>query len=189
MNDIHINVSQEIFDNLKNLIPEPTDDIVANLALAALQEWMDWLSGDSRPMSISELEIERIYKIYEKVLTKQFPSVDRLGKIFQMPMGRARYIIQSLAYRRGRFLFKRQLIEISEALGQLKEPPYVIVIDRGCQSIIDRSFNDLLAKKQIVSTVSGVMTVDGVRYEMGKNHCEALSNEIKRQLGTLSKTS
>ena len=188
MPQIQLDVPQATLDRLARVVNKPQEALPA-LALAALDEWVGWLSGDSRPMSMTELETGRILQLYTTVLPDQLPSVDNLGRLLGLPMGRARYIIQNLAYRQGRFLFERQLRDTLRALqaGEWAGETCTVLVDRGCQTIIDRTLADLLANKRISSTVAGVVVLDGVRYALGKGHHKALSEEIKRQLEALPK--
>jgi hypothetical protein len=188
MHQLQLNISQETLDRLAQVLDQPEDALPA-LALAALDEWVGWLSGDLRPMSITELETERILKLYDTVLPDQLPSVDNLGRLLGLPMGRARYIIQNMAYRRGRFLFQRQLRDTLRALhdGQWRDDTCTVLVDRGCQQIVDRTLADLLANRRISSTVAGVAVLDGVRYVLGAGHHRALLEEIQRQLDGLAR--
>jgi hypothetical protein len=189
MPDLLLNVPQDLLDRLEGTIPEKEKNTSA-LALAALEEWVDWLTGDSRPMSVSELETERIYRLYDRVLKRELPSVGGLGRLLNLPMGRARYIVQSLAYRRGRFLLERQVREILRGLeqGKWSNETCTVVVDRGCQALIDRIQSDLEANSKIKSTVTGVATLDGIRYKLGKNHHSELMSELKRQLDAMTQT-
>jgi len=189
MPDLLLDVPQNLLDRLERAIPK-NDETASALAIAALEEWVDWLTGDSRPMSISELETERVYRLYDEVLKGELPSVDSLGRLLDLPMGRARYIVQSLAYRRGRFLLERQVREILRALeqGKWSNETCTIVVDRGCQAIIDRIQSDLEANSKIKSTVTGVATLDGIRYKLGKNHHSELGSELKRQLDGMTQS-
>jgi hypothetical protein len=101
-------------------------------------------------------------------------------------MGRARYIVQSLEYRRGRFMQQRQIRAISHALedGQWSQDRKncVITIDRSSQTFIDRIIGDLHANSKIGSIVKGTATLDGVRYELGDGHHKQLTAKFKELL-------
>jgi hypothetical protein len=184
MTEIRLDIPQELMDQLTQFTP---GDTIPQLALAALQEWTAWLSGEFRPMSMSELETERIFVIYNSVLVDELPSVDNLGQRFGLPMGRARYILQSLAYRKGRFLYKRQIEAITHSLDQGQwsddRKTCTVTLDRGCAAIIDRVFNELLANRRISSVVKGVAMLDGIRYDLGSGH----QKELKSYFETLLK--
>jgi hypothetical protein len=57
--------------------------------------------GTLRPTSISELETHRAHKLYDHLFIEEVPSADHLGGLLLLPMGRARYLMQALAYRYG----------------------------------------------------------------------------------------
>lgn len=63
----------------------------------AFSEWMDWMSGLYRPISISQNNVDRIAKIYGSVVG-DVPTVNDLVDIFNLPIGRARYVISVLKY-------------------------------------------------------------------------------------------
>jgi hypothetical protein len=113
------------------------------------------------------------------------PSVNELGRRFGLPMGRARYIVQSLNYRHGGFLRQRQLDAILEALDNARITPNgetrTIVVDRTSAGIIDRAFNELLAGRRIASLVKGMPVAEGVRYDLGGNHYAVLREEMMQQ--------
>jgi hypothetical protein len=164
-------------------------DAMPQMAVAALREWAGWLSGASRTLSMSELETSRIFTLYNNILIDEMPSVNELGRRFGLPMGRARYIVQSLNYRHGGFLRQRQLDALIEALDNARSTPNgetrTIVVDRACAGIIDRAFNELLAGQRIASIVKGVTVVEGMRYDLGSNHYAALREEMQRQRNEL----
>lgn len=183
MPKIELEIPADIWDPLKKVIPE---NDIPKLAIAALQEWAKWLGGTSRPATIAELEIARIFDIYSDVLKDGSPSVDQLGKLFGMPMGRARYIIQSLEYRRRRFMQMRQFQAISRALekGQWSEDKKrcIVIIDRGSQTLLETVISDLKTNKVIESVVKGEVTLEGMRYDLGDGHHKKLTAKFKELL-------
>ncbi|NJN56941.1 MAG: hypothetical protein HC879_05295 [Leptolyngbyaceae cyanobacterium SL_5_9] len=63
MPTITIEVSDEHFNTLKTVFGK---DLTVGFANAAFQEWISWLDSSRRFMSITELETERIYAIYNQ---------------------------------------------------------------------------------------------------------------------------
>ena len=63
----------------------------------AFREWIDWITGQYRPISVSQNNIDRIAKIYGVVIGN-IPNVNELVEIFNLPIGRARYIVSILNY-------------------------------------------------------------------------------------------
>ena len=56
----------------------------------AFEEWVSWSDGSFRPMSISELETQRIFRIYDRLLVEDVPSAEHLGE--RLYWVRARWI-------------------------------------------------------------------------------------------------
>jgi hypothetical protein len=183
MPEITIQVPDEVWAQLQRA--DLPADAVPQVAVAALREWAGWLSGASRTLSMSELETSRIFTLYNDILIDEMPSVNELGRRFDLPMGRARYIVQSLNYRHGGFLRQRQLDTILEALDNARITPNgetrTIVVDRTSAGIIDRAFNELLAGRRIASLVKGMPVAEGVRYDLGGNHYAVLREEMMQQ--------
>ena len=79
--------------------------------------------------------------------------------------------------RHGRMLRERRAEHIRGALEAAEEDgqgrPYVI-IDPGCRDIFDRTTRDLRAQGKLRSGLEGEVVLEGVRYEMGEGHLEAL---------------
>jgi hypothetical protein len=186
MPSVTFDVPDGVWAELQRIAPP---DAIPQLAQAALREWAAWLSGAFRPMSMSELETERIFALYNSVLTDELPSVNDLGQRFGLPMGRARYIVQSLAYRHGRFVQERQIRAILAALDEGRwsddHSTVVIVVDRSSANVIDRTLSDLLADKRVASIVRSVATAQGQRYDLGSNHHKVLKEAFERQLRAL----
>ncbi len=102
-------------------------------------------------------------------------------------MGRARYIAQSLAYRHGDLVRKRQARAILSALdsGRWSEAGdnCVVIVDRNCQALMDRTISGLAAEGDLNSLVQGTSTVQGVRYDLGPGHHETLLATFQEYLG------
>lgn len=147
------------------------------LVAAAFEEWVRWMEGSFRPTSISELETSRAFELYDRLFLEEVPSADHLGGLLLLPMGRARYLMQALAYRHGRMLRERRTEHIRGALEAAEEDeqgrPFV-VIDAGCRDIFDRTARALRAEGKMKSGLEGEVVLEGVRYEMGEGHLEAL---------------
>ena len=86
---IEIEIPEDVWGRARGFVPE---DRIPDLIELALEEWVSWSDGSSRPMSISELETQRIFGIYDRLLVDEIPSADHLGELLGLPMGRARYI-------------------------------------------------------------------------------------------------
>jgi hypothetical protein len=62
---IEIDIPDELATRLKAVFPH--SDVVEKLAEIAIEEWVSWIEGSHRPMTISELETHRISAIYNIV--------------------------------------------------------------------------------------------------------------------------
>ncbi len=147
------------------------------LIAAAFEEWVRWMEGSFRPTSISEMETSRAYELYKRLFQEEMPSADHLGGLLLLPMGRARYLMQALAYRHGRMLTERRAAHIRNALEAAEADeqgrPFV-VIDPTCRDVFDRTIRALRVQNRIQSALEGEVILEGVRYEMGEGHLEAL---------------
>jgi hypothetical protein len=182
---ISVNIPEEVMERIPGAIPEES---VRDLIAAAFDEWVAWLDGSFRPMSISELEMRRVYELYDRILVDEAPSAERLGEVLELPMGRARYVMQNLAYRHGGMLRRRRARAISDALegAQWSEQhdSYVVMIDPSCRELMDRTIRSLAAQGDLESVVSGESTLEGIRYDMGLNHHEALTRAFRDGTGS-----
>lgn len=171
MREVTIRIPEKLFNRLTEYCPE---DLLSGFTNAALEEWVGWLDGSSRPMSISEIESQRIFSMYSNVLAEEIPSSDHVGQFFGLPLGRARYIMQVLNYRHGAFIRERQIRHIVNALrdGESSEDgeTYSVKVDKSVKKILDQTISGLVADDQFRSTVSGKVALDHVSYEMGERH-------------------
>jgi hypothetical protein len=177
--DVTVEIPARVWEAAAAFVPKGAkpEERLPGLVAAAFEEWVRWMEGSFRPTSISELETSRAFELYDRLLTEELPSADHLGGLLLLPMGRARYLMQSLAYRHGRLLRERRVEHIRGALEAAEEDeqgrPFV-VIDPQCREIFDRTARALRARSRIRSGIEGKVVLEGVRYEMGEGHLEAL---------------
>ena len=177
--DVTVEIPERVWGAATVFVPEGAtpEERLPTLVAAAFEEWVRWMEGSFRPTSISELETSRAYELYDRLFLEEMPSADHLGGLLLLPMGRARYLMQALAYRHGRMLRERRAEHIRGALEAAEEDdqgrPYVI-IDPGCRDTFDRTARDLRAQGKMRSGLEGEVVLEGVRYEMGEGHLEAL---------------
>lgn len=176
---VQVEIPEMLWEAAAAFVPEGVspDERLPGLVEAAFEEWVRWMEGSFRPTSISELETSRAYELYDRVFLEEMPSADHLGSLLLLPMGRARYLMQALAYRHGRMLRERRAAHIRNALEAAEADeqgrPFVI-IDPACRDVFDRTVRALRAQNRIQSVLEGAMVLDGVRYEMGEGHLETL---------------
>lgn len=179
MRRVTVEIPEKAWESAAKFVSEGAtpDERLPPLIAAAFEEWVRWMEGSSRPTSISELETSRAYELYERLFLDEMPSADHLGGLLVLPMGRARYLMQTWAYRHGRLLRERRAEYIRRALEAAEEDeqgrPFV-VIDPGCRDIFDRTVRALKVENKITSGLKGEVILEGVRYEMGEGHLEAL---------------
>jgi hypothetical protein len=176
---VTVEIPERVWEAAAAFVPEGAEpeDRLPILVTAAFEEWVRWMEGSFRPTSIAELERSRVYELYSRLFLEEIPSADHLGGLLLLPMGRARYLMQALAYRHGQMLRKRRAEHIQGALEAAEEDelgrPFV-VIDPGCRDVFDRTARALHVENKISSGLKGEVVLEGVRYEMGEGHLEAL---------------
>lgn len=180
MKRITIDIPEQTWEAATAFVPEGVspEERLPELVVAAFHEWVSWMEGSFRPTSISELETSRVCELYEHVFLEEMPSADHIGGQLLLPLGRARYLMQALAYRHGRMLRERQDEHIRNALGSAEQDeqgnPFVI-IDSRCREIFERTARALRAQGKMSSGIpTGELVLEGVRYGMGEGHLEAL---------------
>lgn len=98
---------------------EQIEEAAEILRRLAFEEWIDWIRGIYRPTSISENASDRVLKIYAEVMN-DFPDVEDLVQLFNMPVGRARYLVSNLKYGSNpafkRTVRRRLQAELTEAI-------------------------------------------------------------------------
>lgn len=70
---------------------------INELRSLAFEEWVNWLNGSYRPTSISENTSDRIFEIYTHI-KGDIPRIEELVNYFNIPSGRAKYVISALRY-------------------------------------------------------------------------------------------
>ena len=108
--------------------------------------------------------------------------------MLELHSGRARYVMQNLAYRHGGMLRRRRARAIIDALEGAEwteqRDNCVVTIDPGCRELMDRTIRSLAAQGELESIVNGESTLEGVRYDMGPNHHEALTKAFGADTGS-----
>lgn len=182
---ITVNISNDIWNVAKKFVPEGAEpqERLPGLVVAAFEEWVRWMEGSSRPTSVSELETERVYELYRHLFIERVPSADHLGDVLALPLGRTRYLMQTLDYRHGRMLRERQRERIQTALDnpenvEREEGQYFVYIDLGCHSLFDHVAHYLSNENKIANPGPGKLVRTGVLYQLGQNHLDKLRQEF-----------
>jgi hypothetical protein len=58
----------------------------------AFDEWIHWLSAENRPTTLSEQEVDRLYRIIAEASSEKDLTIDRLIRDYKLPEGRARFL-------------------------------------------------------------------------------------------------
>ena len=98
-------------------VGQKIDLIAGQLAQLALKEWLDWLKGARRYGGETDQSIERVISIFTHVFPEAEPDVGFLYNKFNIPYGRARYIVQAIVNRQLSGLNARALQRLVNVLG------------------------------------------------------------------------
>jgi hypothetical protein len=132
--------------------PGVSDEVVGTagetIKELAFREWMDWIAGEYRPISISQSNVDRIARIYGLVI-KDVPTLNDLVNIFSFPIGRARYIISVLSYERNRDFRRGLLAKIAAVLvesiqGKEDEDLVTPFVESALLSVLDELEQEIL---------------------------------------------
>jgi hypothetical protein len=74
-------------------------DAVSTFVQLAFDEYRDWILGRTRYRSLSELQIERVAAIFNRIMPTEIPSTTRLYNDFGLSHGQATYVARVLADR------------------------------------------------------------------------------------------
>ncbi len=165
-------------------------DAIPDVVVTALQEFVLWLTAEDRPNSISDLEAKRIYNLYQTILPGLLPTGEDIGQTFNLPMGRARYIVQTLNYRYPGFMKKRRLAALISALEReeisREDRLPVAVIPKECEEFLFSIANELFLDGLIATLPRRVRLSEGIRIEMGINDRPPLLKRLRDDLQKLT---
>lgn len=89
----HQRIIQRVFGN------QDVEEIAAQLAQLAFEEWLDWIEGSRRYSSDTDQSIDRVISIYGEVMPEMEPEISFLYNRFNIPYGRSKYIVQAIVNR------------------------------------------------------------------------------------------
>ena len=164
------------------------EDAISDFSTAAIEEIVSWLSADQRPTSISELETNRIYLIYNRIRKDQIPTAEDIGQLFTLPLGRARYILQNLSYRHPEFMKLRRIKAIIAALekGDVSEDGLPIaIIPKECEAYVYSIATEMALANIISTTPTRKKLLEGTRIELGAKDREPLLRRLREELSKL----
>lgn len=90
--------------------------LASSVAELAFQEWIAWLSGSDRPLTITEQNTRRVLALYSTMYPNDIPNAESLYNNFRLPLGQARYIAQAISYQRGSHMHGLALENVLRAI-------------------------------------------------------------------------
>jgi hypothetical protein len=102
-----------LFPRLEGALPEV---LLSELIRMSLEEWVNWLSGEDRPLSVTDQNTKRVLALYKALYPTDVPDAVLLYNDLRLPLGQARYIAQAISYQRGTYLQILALQNILRAL-------------------------------------------------------------------------
>ncbi len=174
-----INIPVELHKQISNRYGK---DSLSDFATAAMQELIDWMNAEKRPTSLSEIESNRIFTIYSSILKDLLPTADEIGQSFNLPMGRSRYIVQSLNYQHPDFMRFRRIRAIivafeKEEASKAKLP--AAIIPKECVEYLTAIMTELQLEGKVVSMPSYKVLSEDVRVEIGVSDKAPLLKRLK----------
>ena len=92
-----VQLLSEAFSNTEQI---KQADLCKAIAQLAVDEWLNWLSGERRFLSLTEQHIERVSCMYERLLPGDRPTPSEISYRFKLPEGQAAYISRVLSDRK-----------------------------------------------------------------------------------------
>ena len=187
MPDLHISVPADLRDALDKKLGRGASQAIAHTAFV---EWADWLLATSRPVSISAIELERVYALYSSVLKDELPSASHLSALLQLPIARCRYLVQSLSYQYPQLFEQRRLAVLKQALERVtkKGDIYIMDIDPDCREALDATLGDI-ADSAGLAELRGRRHGSSVRYELTSGYYQRLGKELDDRTAALEAAS
>jgi len=183
MPDLHVDVPADLRDALDKKLGRGASQA---LARAAFVEWANWLLAASRPVSISEIESERVHTLYSNILKDELPSASHLSALLQLPIARCRYIVQSLSYQYPQLFEQRRLAVLKQAFNDVTKQSeiYVMDIDPDCREVLDATLGDI-ADSAGLAELRGRRHGSSVRYELTSGYYQRLGKELDDRIVAL----
>lgn len=185
MSEITLHMPDNLFNRVANTFGE---DALSDFSITAIEELISWLSADQRPTSISELETNRIFLIYNRILKDLLPTAEDIGQSFNLPMGRSRYIVQNLNYRHPEFMKRRRITTIIAALerGEVSDDGLPIaIIPKECEEYLYNISTEMVLAHLMSTTPTRIKLSESIRVELGANDRDPLLQRLRNDLSKL----
>jgi hypothetical protein len=183
MPDLKISVPAELKDALDKKLGSGASQAIAQAALA---EWASWLLASSRPVSMAEMEIERVFILYSTILKDELPSASHLSALLQLPIARCRYIVQAISYQHPQLMEQRRLSIVKKAFDAVIQQGdiYVMDVEPDCRDAVDDILGGI-ADSAGLAELRGRRHGNVVRYELTPGYYQRLGKVIETQLAAL----
>jgi hypothetical protein len=183
---LQIEVNDNLIQDLKKFFPR-NEKAAAEFASLAVQEWIAWLSGISRPTKISEQNIQRFIDIYSQIITGEMPDAGDLYNKFNIPLGQARYIIQAISYKRAGSLYALALKDVLASFDKGSVDPKLntvtIRILKTSENILKEIIFDMAYENEKIPTPQPQKELGKfVYYALRINDIESIKNKLKEKL-------
>jgi hypothetical protein len=165
------------------------EDAIDPFAITAIEELLFWIIAEQRPISMSELETQRIYLLYSRLFENMLPTAEDISKLFNLPMGRSRYIIQNLSYRKPEYMKKCRIYTIIEALakgGESDDGLPIVLIPKECEEYLSSIATEMVLNHLIATTPKRIKLSERIRLELGINDREPLIEYLQAELNKLN---
>lgn len=118
----------------------------------AYRELIGWIGGDYRPVTLSELTVDRVANICGSII-EEVPTLERIVDVFNLPVEKARYVVSVLNYKKHlgyqRTLHERAIEILQESITDREDPDEIIPYFRGpLLDVIDRTNTALLCDEK-----------------------------------------
>jgi len=149
--------------------------VVEAVMAIALDEYVDWMAGDDRPRSLTELQTERLERLFDGPAAGR-PLRNRLYNDFSLSYGQATYMARVLA---DRFQTRWRADAVDELLQALKaqsdaarrnvsggdgSAPLVVRLSSLARREFDLTFEQLVSQGQNLQNPTSQPSVGDLRY-------------------------
>jgi hypothetical protein len=110
---VTLTISAEQSSDLRRVFPGLNEQVVHQAVCdLAVAEWLAWITGRRRSASLTDLEMDRIMALFERLEPTNEVQVGRLYNNFNLSFGRAQYLARAISDRQIRRLNAAALLEL-----------------------------------------------------------------------------
>jgi hypothetical protein len=187
---IYFNISEQTLQDLEKLLGK---DALNKLGKEAFTEWVNWLQGKQRRMTVPDLEAYRVFTIYDEILVGKLPSSSQLSSSLSLPPSRGQYIARSIREQHPQW-WRKRLLEMAlrdcgNSSKKLDDITILVITDSDCKIIFDQLFQRLADDGLIRNAKRrGKREGNTIRYKIGVDAHKALMKTIQEDLESIKKT-